>query len=56
MKPNVLIFSGYGFNSEEETQFAFEQSGARANMVHINDIIVRSVLKRQTAQRFDCKR
>src|SRR5437660_1166321 len=39
MKPNVLIFSGYGFNSEEETQFAFEQSGARANTVHINDII-----------------
>jgi phosphoribosylformylglycinamidine synthase subunit PurQ / glutaminase len=39
MKPNVLIFSGYGFNSEEETQFAFEQAGATAQTVHINDII-----------------
>ncbi|MEO6508528.1 MAG: phosphoribosylformylglycinamidine synthase subunit PurQ [Patescibacteria group bacterium] len=38
MKPNVLIFSGYGLNCEEETKFAFELSGAKADIVHINDI------------------
>lgn len=39
MKPNVLVFSGYGLNCEEETKFAFEKSGAKAEIVHINDLI-----------------
>jgi phosphoribosylformylglycinamidine synthase len=39
MMPNVLIFSGYGFNSEEETKFAFDICGAKADIVHINDIV-----------------
>jgi phosphoribosylformylglycinamidine synthase I len=39
MKPNVLIFSGYGLNCEEETKYAFEQAGAKADIVHINDLI-----------------
>jgi phosphoribosylformylglycinamidine synthase I len=39
MKPKVLVFSGYGFNSEEETHFAFEQAGATVDTVHINDLI-----------------
>ncbi|MBI3638125.1 phosphoribosylformylglycinamidine synthase subunit PurQ [Candidatus Wolfebacteria bacterium] len=39
MKPNVLIFSGYGLNCEEETKFAFELAGAKADIVHINDLI-----------------
>lgn len=39
MKPNVLVFSGYGFNSEEETKYAFEQAGGRGDIVHINDLI-----------------
>lgn len=39
MKPRALIFSGYGLNCEEETKFAFERSGAEAEIVHINDLI-----------------
>lgn len=39
MKPNVVVFSGYGFNCEEETKFAFEAAGATADIVHVNDII-----------------
>lgn len=39
MKPKALIFSGYGFNSEDETKFGFELAGAVADIVHINDII-----------------
>ena len=45
-KPNTLIFSGYGLNCEEETKVAFEMAGARADIVHINDLIVKpSILK-----------
>jgi phosphoribosylformylglycinamidine synthase subunit PurQ / glutaminase len=39
MKPSVIIFSGYGVNGEEETKVSFEEAGARADIVHINDII-----------------
>jgi len=39
MKPKVLVFSGYGFHSEEETKFGFELAGAKADIVHINDLI-----------------
>ncbi len=39
MKPKVLVFSGYGFHSEEETKFSFELFGAKADIVHINDLI-----------------
>lgn len=39
MKPNVLVFSGYGLNCEEETKFAFEKGGAVADIIHINDLI-----------------
>ncbi len=35
----VLVFSGYGLNCEEETKFAFELAGAKAEIVHINDLI-----------------
>lgn len=38
-KPNVLIFSGYGLNSEEETANAFNVSKGAPKIVHINDII-----------------
>ncbi len=38
-KPRVLVFSGYGLNCEEETKFAFEKAGAKADIVHINDLI-----------------
>ncbi|MBI4067002.1 phosphoribosylformylglycinamidine synthase subunit PurQ [Candidatus Gottesmanbacteria bacterium] len=39
MKPKVLVFSGYGLNSEEETKFAFDWAGGSAHIVHINDLI-----------------
>jgi len=38
-KPHVLVLAGYGFNCEEETKFAFEVSGGKADIVHINDLI-----------------
>lgn len=38
-KPRALIFSGYGLNCEEETKYAFELAGARANIIHINDLV-----------------
>lgn len=36
---NVLVFSGYGLNCEEEARYGFELAGAHAEVVHINDII-----------------
>jgi len=39
MKPNVLVLTGYGINCDEETKFAFEKAGAKADIVHINDLI-----------------
>lgn len=41
MKPKVLVLSGYGLNSEEETAYGFELAGASADIVHINDIVDR---------------
>ncbi|CAN5188388.1 phosphoribosylformylglycinamidine synthase subunit PurQ [soil metagenome] len=38
-KPKTIIFSGYGLNSEEETKYAFELAGAKADIIHINDVI-----------------
>ena len=38
-KPKVIILSGYGLNCEEETKFAFETAGGKADIVHINDLI-----------------
>ncbi|HLC52975.1 MAG TPA: phosphoribosylformylglycinamidine synthase I [Candidatus Nanoarchaeia archaeon] len=37
--PHVLVLTGYGINCDEETKFAFEKAGARADIVHINDLI-----------------
>lgn len=34
--------SGYGLNCEEETKFVFERVGAKADIVHINDLISNS--------------
>lgn len=39
VKPNVLVLAGYGINCDEETKYAFETSGANADIVHINDLI-----------------
>ena len=35
----VLIMSGYGINSETESKYIFERAGAKADIVHINDLI-----------------
>jgi len=40
-KPHVIIFSGYGLNTEDETKAAFEQVGATADIIHLNDIIAK---------------
>jgi len=46
-KPHVIIFSGYGLNTEDETKAAFESVGATADIVHINDLIAKpSLLKK----------
>ncbi len=46
-KPHVIIFSGYGLQTEDETKYAFELSGATADIVHINDIIAKpAILKK----------
>lgn len=38
-KTKVLVLTGYGINCEEETAFAFQLAGAKAEIVHINDLI-----------------
>ncbi len=38
-EPRALILAGYGINCDKETKFAFERAGARAELVHINDLI-----------------
>ncbi len=43
-KPHVIIFSGYGLNTEDETKSAFESVGATADIVHINDLIAKPSL------------
>ncbi|MBI2011883.1 phosphoribosylformylglycinamidine synthase subunit PurQ [Candidatus Daviesbacteria bacterium] len=39
MKPKILVISGYGINCEEETKEAFDLSGGKSEIVHINDLI-----------------
>ena len=38
-KPNVLIITGYGLNCEAESRFAWEQAGASASLIHLNDLL-----------------
>jgi phosphoribosylformylglycinamidine synthase len=37
--PRVLVFAGYGLNSEEEAAYGFTLAGAKADIVHLNDVI-----------------
>lgn len=39
VKPRAIVLSGYGLNCEDETSFAFKAAGARADIVHINDLV-----------------
>jgi phosphoribosylformylglycinamidine synthase len=46
-KPHVIIFSGYGLNTEDETKAAFESVGGTAEIVHLNDVVAKpSLLKK----------
>ncbi|OGG58354.1 hypothetical protein A2853_00340 [Candidatus Kaiserbacteria bacterium RIFCSPHIGHO2_01_FULL_55_17] len=46
-KPHIIIFSGYGLNTEDETKAAFEAVGATVDIIHLNDVIAKpSVLKK----------
>lgn len=38
-KPRVIVLAGYGLNCEDETAHAFGLAGARAEIVHINDLV-----------------
>lgn len=42
-----MVMSGYGLNCEEETKFAFERAGGRADIVHINDLIEKPAMLRR---------
>jgi phosphoribosylformylglycinamidine synthase subunit PurSL len=46
-KPKTLVLTGYGINCEEETAYAFEKAGAKATIVHINDLIEQPSLLKQ---------
>lgn len=37
--PKIIVLAGYGLNCEEETKYAFELAGGKADIVHINDLI-----------------
>jgi len=39
MAPPVLIITGYGLNCEAESRFAWEQAGAKPELVHVNDLL-----------------
>jgi phosphoribosylformylglycinamidine synthase I len=39
-QPKIIVMSGYGLNCEEETKYAFEWAGGKADIVHINDLIM----------------
>ena len=47
-KPHVIIFSGYGLNTEDETKAAFESVGATVDIVHLNDVIAKPALLKKT--------
>jgi phosphoribosylformylglycinamidine synthase len=38
-QPKAIVLSGYGINCEGETSHAFRLAGARAEIVHINDLV-----------------
>lgn len=43
MKPKIIVLSGYGLNCEDETSYGFELAGGNPKIVHINDVINKSV-------------
>ncbi len=45
--PYVIVLSGYGLNCEDETKYAFELAGAKADVVHINDLVAEKKILRK---------
>jgi len=39
MKANGLVLTGYGINCENESKYAFETAGGKADIVHVNKLI-----------------
>jgi phosphoribosylformylglycinamidine (FGAM) synthase-like amidotransferase family enzyme len=39
MKPKALVLDGYGLNCGYETKYSFEQAGAEADRIHINQLL-----------------
>jgi len=39
MMPKVAVLTGFGLNCEIETAYVFNKCGAKAEMIHINDVI-----------------
>lgn len=39
IRPKILVITGYGINSEEETAKCFNWAGGEAKIVHVNDIV-----------------
>ncbi len=39
MTAKVIVLTGYGLNSEEETLYAFTYNGMQGDIVHINDLV-----------------
>jgi phosphoribosylformylglycinamidine synthase len=46
-QPRVLVLTGFGINCDYETRDAFELVGAKAERVHLNEIILRKKLLRK---------
>ncbi len=43
MNPRVIVLRAAGSNCDQETQFAFETAGAKADLVHVNRLLEGSV-------------
>lgn len=42
MKVKALVITGFGINCEEEMQAAYQLAGAEADIVHLNDILLKN--------------
>jgi phosphoribosylformylglycinamidine synthase I len=41
MKAKALVLTGYGINCENESKYAFEKAGGKADIFHVNSLIER---------------
>lgn len=47
MRPSVLILTGYGLNTEDETAYALTVTGARVDKVHLSDVFAKPSILRE---------